>query len=122
MTEAKKKKRILVVDDHPKVLKFIEIGLKLLGFEVFCTDSGEQALNLVKTAKPDVMLLDIFMPGKNGFEVLRELRTTSRIPVIAFSASPDNQDPALRAGANDFIHKPFNPEEIARKINALLHN
>jgi two-component system KDP operon response regulator KdpE len=122
MTEPEKKKRVLVVDDHPKVLKFIEIGLKLLGFEVFCADSGEQALELVKTARPDVMLLDIFMPGKDGFTVLKELRTTSIIPVIAFSASPDNQDPALRAGANDFIHKPFNPEEVAQKINALIYN
>ncbi|MFA5308486.1 MAG: response regulator transcription factor [Dehalococcoidales bacterium] len=120
MTEPEKKKRVLVVDDHPKVLKFIEIGLKLQGFEVFCASSGVQALELVGTARPDIMLLDMFMPDKDGFAVLQELRITSTMPVIAFSASPENQDPAFRAGANDFVHKPFNPEDITRKINALL--
>jgi two-component system KDP operon response regulator KdpE len=120
MIESAKKKRVLVVDDHSKVLKFIEIDLKLRGFEVFCAGSGEQALELINSAKPDIILLDMVMPEKDGFEVLRELRTFSKIPVIAFSASPGNQDPALRAGANDFMHKPFNPEDMARKINTLL--
>jgi two-component system KDP operon response regulator KdpE len=122
MTEPEKKKRVLVVDDHPKVLKFIEIDLKLRGFEVFCAGSGEKALELVKSLKPDIVLLDMIMPEKDGFEVLREVRTISKIPVIAFSASPGNQDPALQAGASDFMHKPFNPEEMARKINTLLHS
>ena len=120
MSKTEKKKRVLVVDDQPKVLKFIEIDLKLRGFEVFCANSGEQALDLVKSAKPDIVLLDMVMPGKDGFEVLRELRATSKIPAIAFSASPGNQDPALRAGASDFMHKPFNPEDMARKIIMLL--
>jgi len=120
MIESGKKKRVLVVDDQPKVLKFIEIDLKLRGFEVFCAGSGEQALDLVKSEDPDIVLLDMVMPGKDGFEVLQELRAFSKIPVIAFSASPGNQDPALLAGANDFMHKPFNPEDMARNINALL--
>ena len=120
MIESGKKKRVLVVDDHSKVLKFIEIDLKLRGFEVFSAGSGKQALELFNSEKPDIVLLDMVMPEKDGFEVLRELRTFSKIPVIAFSASPSNQDPALRAGANDFMHKPFNPEDMARKINTLL--
>jgi DNA-binding response OmpR family regulator len=121
MTAPEKKKRVVVVDDHAKVLKFIEIDLKLRGFEVFCAGSGEQALELINSVKPDIVLLDMVMPGLDGFEVLRELRTTSRIPVIAFSASPGNEDPALHAGATEFVHKPFNPEDMARKINALLY-
>lgn len=120
MIESEKKKRVLVVDDHSKVLKFIEIDLKLRGFEVFCAGSGVQALELINSVKPDIVLLDMVMPEKDGFEVLRELRAFSKTPVIAFSASPGNQDPALRAGANDFMHKPFNPEDMARKINTLL--
>ena len=120
MIKPEKKKRVLVVDDHPKVLKFIEIDLKLRGFEVVCAGSGEQVSELFDLVKPDIVLLDMVMPGKDGFEVLRELRTISKIPVIAFSASPGNQDPALRAGASDFMHKPFNPEDMAKKINALL--
>jgi DNA-binding response OmpR family regulator len=122
MTKPEKKKRVLVVDDQPKVLKFIEIDLKLRGFEVFCASSGEQAVELIKTAKPDIMLLDMIMPGKDGFEVLRELRESLCVmPVIAFSASPGNQEPAFEAGATDFMHKPFDPEDMAKKINALLH-
>ena len=120
MIESEKKKRVLVVDDYPRVLKFIEIDLKLRGFEVFCAGSGEQALELVNSANPDILLLDMVMPGKDGLEVLRELRTFSKIPVIAFSASPGNQDPAIRAGASDFMHKPFNPEDMAKKIYTLL--
>lgn len=120
MSDTASKKRVLVVDDHAKVLKFIEIDLKLRGFQVSSAGSGEKALELVRSEGPDIVLLDMVMPGKNGFEVLRELRAFSRIPVIAFSASPSNQDPALIAGANDFMHKPFDPETMAKKINTLL--
>ncbi len=120
MTEIKKKKRVLVVDDQPKVLTFVGIDLKLRGFEVFCTDSGEKALELVNKVKPDILLLDILMPGKDGFEVLKELRAFSDLPVIAFSASLGNQDPALQAGANDFMHKPFDLDDVAHRIKALI--
>jgi two-component system, OmpR family, KDP operon response regulator KdpE len=114
------KQRILVVDDHPKLLKFIEIGLKLHGFEVKTAHSGEEALKLVESANPDILLLDIVMPGVDGLEVLGKLREFSSMPVIAFSASPENQEPALRAGANDFMHKPFDTEMMVEKIRVLL--
>jgi two-component system KDP operon response regulator KdpE len=120
MTEAEKKKRVLVVDDQPKVLTFIEIDLKLRGFEVVCAGSGEKALELVNSAKPDIVLLDMVMPGMDGFEVLKELRTFTELPVIAFSASPGNQDPAMHAGANDFMHKPFDPDDMVKRIKTLL--
>jgi two-component system, OmpR family, KDP operon response regulator KdpE len=120
MIEAGKKKRVMVVDDHPKVLTFIQIDLKLRGFDVICACSGEEALDLIISAKPDILLLDMIMPGIDGFEVLKKLRTFSQMPVIAFSASPGNQDPAMQAGANDFMDKPFNPDEMAKRIQALL--
>jgi two-component system KDP operon response regulator KdpE len=120
MSEAEKRKRVLVVDDHPKVLRFIEIDLKIRGFEVITTTSGDEALGLIKTAEPDIMLLDIIMPGVDGFEVLKKLRTFTQMPVIAFSASPGNQNDAIRLGANDFVNKPFQPEEMADRIKALL--
>ena len=120
MNKTEKKQCVLVVDDQSKVLKFIEIDLKLRGFKVITTTSGEEALGLVKSAKPDIMLLDIIMPGIDGFAVLKELRTFTKLPVIAFSASPGNQDEALRLGANDFMHKPFDPDDMARRIKALL--
>ena len=120
MTPTEKRKRVLVVDDHPKVLKFIEIDLKLRGFEVRCVGSGREALDLVRLDEPDILLLDMIMPGIDGFEMLKELRTFTDIPVIAFSASPGNQDEALRLGATDFVNKPFDPDDMARKIRTLL--
>ncbi len=114
------KRCILVVDDQPKILRFVEIDLKLRGFEVIATTSGEKALEFLKSAKPDIVLLDIIMPGIDGFEVIRRLRTFTQLPVIAFSASPGNQDEALRLGANDFMTKPFQPDEMVRRIKTLL--
>jgi two-component system KDP operon response regulator KdpE len=120
MNPEEKKQRVLVVDDQPKVLRFIEIDLKLRGFEVITTTSGSEALELVRSAKPDIMLLDIIMPGMDGFEVLKKLRNFTQLPVIAFSASPGNYHEAMRLGANDFMSKPFQADEMASKIKSLL--
>src|SRR4030042_2690932 len=120
MKTEKKKQRVLVVDDHPKVLRFIEIALRLPGFEVITTTSGSEALELVKSAKPDIVLLDIIMPGMDGFEVLKKLRDFTQLPIIAFSASPGNYHEAIHLGANDFMPKPFQSDEMVRKIKALL--
>jgi len=121
MGEEKKKQRVLVVDDYPHVLTLIETDLRLLGFEVITTTSGKEALDLVESAEPDIMLLDISMPGMNGFEVLRRLRTFTQLPVIAMSGSQSNHDDAIRLGANDFISKPFHRDDLALKIKAVLN-
>jgi two-component system KDP operon response regulator KdpE len=121
INKTEKRKRVLVVDDHPKVLRFIEIDLKLRGFEVITTTSGEEALGLVKSAKPDIMLLDVIMPGMDGFEVLKKLRAFTQLPVIAFSASSGNYNGAMQLGANDFMIKPFQPDEMVSRIRALLN-
>jgi two-component system, OmpR family, KDP operon response regulator KdpE len=120
MNKVERKQRVLVVDDHPKVLRFIEIDLKLHGYEVTTSSSGEKALELVKSGKPDIMLLDIIMPGIDGFEVLRQLRGFTQLPVIAISASSANYAGAIQLGASDFITKPFEPDEMVRRIEALL--
>ena len=117
-----KKRLVLVVDDHPKVLRFIEIDLKLRGFEVITTTSGEEALELVRSRKPDIMLLDIIMPGIDGLEVLKQLRAFSQLPVIAVSASPGERDNAMRLGAGDFVTKPFHPDDMARRIKMALNH
>ena len=120
MNNTEKKKRVLVVDDQRKVLKFMEIDLKLRGFEVITTTSGKEALELIRSANPDIMLLDIVMPEIDGFEVLRQLRAFSQLPVIAFSASIANHDEALQLGANDFISKPFKASDMISSINSFL--
>jgi CheY-like chemotaxis protein len=120
MTSLNHKKRILVVDDHPQVLKIIEIDLKLRGFEVLRAESGKKALEVIGSSKPDIMLLDMLMPDMSGFEVLTELRGYSKMPVIAFSASPENQEPAIHAGANRFVNKPFDPDDMEKIILSLL--
>ena len=111
---------VLVVDNHKEVLRFIEIDLEIRGFEVITSTSGEEALRLVDSARPNIMLLDIMIPGMGGFEVLRQLRDYSQLPVIAFSVSEDNQREALRVGATDFVKKPFYPDELADKIKCIL--
>lgn len=115
-----KQRRVLVVDDEPKVLRFIEIGLNLKGFSVLTTTSGKEALELVSSEEPDVMLLDIVMPDLNGYEVLKQLRTFSNIPVIAISASPTTHNDIIRQGADSFIMKPLDPNDIVTMINRLL--
>jgi DNA-binding response OmpR family regulator len=115
-----KKQRVLVVDDHPKVLRFIEIDLRIRGFEVITTSSGNEAVELVKSTRPDIVLLDIVMPEMDGFEVLKKLREFTQLPVIAFSASQGNCNDAIRLGANSFMAKPFQPDDMADRINSLL--
>ena len=120
MNKTERKKRVLVVDDQPKVLRFMEIDLKTRGFEVITTTSGKEALELIGSAKPDIILLDIVMPNIDGFEVLKQLRIFSRVPVIVFSASIANYDKAMRLGANSFISKPFKANDMVSRINTLL--
>ena len=117
-----KKRLVLVVDDHPKVLRFIEIDLKLHGFEVITTTSGQEAVELVKSKKPDIMLLDIVMPKVDGLQVLEQVRSFSRLPIITFSARPSERNNAIRLGADDFITKPFRPGDMLKKIETLLEN
>jgi two-component system, OmpR family, KDP operon response regulator KdpE len=115
-----KKQTVLVVDDQPQVLKFVAIDLKLHGFNVITVCSGEEAMEQIEQALPDIMLLDIIMPGMDGFEVLRRVRSFSQMPVITFSASSSNYTEAIRLGANDFINKPFQPDDMIKRIKALL--
>jgi two-component system KDP operon response regulator KdpE len=120
MEGLKARQCVLVVDDHPQVLRFVEIGLRVRGFDVITTTSGRQALEMMEEVKPDVMLLDIVMPEISGFEVLEELRAFSKVPVIVLSGSIENREEALRLGASAFVPKPFEPDEIVREISSLL--
>jgi len=116
----KAKQRVLVVDDEPGVIRFVKINLALAGFDVITTTMGEQALSLIKSGKPDIMLLDILMTPMTGFDILTELRTFSKLPVIVFTARNDIGKTAMKEGANGFIAKPFKPEELIKKIREIL--
>jgi len=114
------RKRVLLVDDEPGILKVISIKLRISGFGVITAHGGQEALNLLKTESPDIVLLDVIMPGIDGFEVLQQLRAFSKLPVIVFSARLENAQKALKLGANDFLAKPFDVEEMVKKIEKLL--
>ncbi len=113
-------KKVLLVDDEPAIVKVIGIKLRVSGFTVITASNGSEALDIVKTSQPDIMLLDIIMPGIDGFEVLKRLREVSSLPVIVFSARPENAQKARGLGANDFLSKPFDVDEMVKRIEKLL--
>jgi DNA-binding response OmpR family regulator len=112
---------ILVADDDVKILSFIRPSLRLAGYDVITATRGEEALNLAGSIKPDLMLLDILMSPMDGFEVLRKLRAVSDLPVIVISAHASAAEKAFKLGADDFLDKPFRPDELVRRINCLLN-
>ena len=114
------KRKVLLVDDEKAILKVLSIKLRISGYDVVTAPGGQEALDLVKSECPDVMLLDIIMPGLDGFGVLEKLRTFSELPVIVFSARPENAQKALSLGANDFMAKPLDVDEMVRRIETLL--
>lgn len=113
------KKQILIVDDEPGILRILEIQLNNDGYDVITTESGAEAIGLVREKNPDIVLLDILMPGMTGLEVLEDIRAFSSVPVIIFTANNKVVEEAMKLGANGSIPKPFVPEELTKKIEAL---
>lgn len=114
--------RILVVDDDPALSEMIGIVLRSEGFDpAFCAD-GAQALDAFRAAKPDLVLLDVMLPGMDGTEVCARLREESGVPVIMLTAKSDTVDvvAGLEAGADDYVVKPFNPKELVARIRTRL--
>lgn len=122
MDKDTKLRRILIVDDEERILKFLTLKLKVSGFDVVKASNGQEALEAVRSAHPDVILLDLVMPVMDGFETLHELRRFSKVPIIAFSARASAARKALSLGANDFVAKPFDPDDLLTKIRALLNH
>ena len=116
-----KKFRVLVVDDDPRILKFLEIRLKASGYEVLTAKHGREALEQVKAEEPDLLILDVLMPGIDGFETLKQVRLLSSLPVIILSAKEANTDKVkgLELGADDYLAKPFSPDELLARIEAV---
>jgi len=115
-------KRILVVDDEPRMIGFIRMNLELEGYQVIEAHNGLEALDAVRTQLPDVILLDVMMPELDGFETLRMLREFSSIPVIMLTAKGEEDDKVfgLELGADDYVTKPFGPRELSSRVKAVL--
>ncbi len=117
--------RILVVDDERDILELIKFNLEREGFEVHTVDSGEAALAQASRIDPDVMVLDLMLPGVDGTEVCRRIRSsslTAQIPIIMLTARAEDADivRGLETGADDYITKPFSPKVLVARIRAAL--
>jgi DNA-binding response OmpR family regulator len=112
---------ILIVDDEERITNFLKIKLKAAGYKVLIASDGVSALEQAQTQGPDLMVLDVLMPGMDGFETLKQLRTFSTVPVIILSARGSDVDriKGLGLGADDYLAKPFNPAELLARIEAV---
>ncbi len=120
-----KKKKILFIEDEPDQIMMISLRLERNGYEVVSSMSGEGGLKMAVGEKPDLILLDVIMPGMDGFEVCRRLRkdpVTKHIPIISTTAAgmDDVENQCLTAGADDCIRKPYDPTDLLIKIHRLL--
>lgn len=115
-------KKILVVDDEKPIADILQFNLKKEGYEVFCAYDGNEALKMVDELQPDLILLDIMLPQRDGMEVCREVRKTSEIPIIMLTAKDSEIDKVLglELGADDYVTKPFSTREIIARVKANL--
>jgi len=121
-TSTSRRRRILVVDDEPRMIHFIRLNLEHDGFEVYEATSGIKTLDQLRDQLPDLILLDVMMPDIDGFETLRLIREISNVPVIMLTAKGDEDDriQGLELGADDYITKPFSPRELVSRVRAVL--
>lgn len=116
---------VLVVDDDPGIVALVSYKLTRSGFEVDSVGDGQSAVDYVQTRRPDLVMLDVMMPGLSGLEVLERLRAnenTARLPVIMLTAMAQEGDVerGFELGADDYIVKPFSPRELIGRVNAVL--
>ncbi|MBE9508465.1 MAG: response regulator transcription factor [Chloroflexi bacterium] len=117
-----RRKLILVVDDEPRMTRFIRMNLELEGYQVVEAHNGLEALDKVRTNLPDLVILDVMMPELDGFETLETLREVSSVPVIMLTVRADEEDKVrgLELGADDYVIKPFGARELTSRVKAVL--
>ena len=115
-------KTILVVDDEPKIVKVLKGYLEQAGFRVVTAGDGQMALTTFRHEKPDLVVLDLTLPGIDGLDVCRTLRRESNVPVIMLTARAEEADKliGLELGADDYVTKPFSPREMVARVRAVL--
>lgn len=116
--------RILLVDDEPNILQFLELGLVNEGFEVQVAQDGMTAITMAKQFQPHIAIVDVMMPGMDGFEVCKMLKKTENISIIMLTAKDEVDDrvKGLMLGADDYMVKPFSFEELLARIHARIRN
>ena len=115
-------KRILVVEDESKIARLVRDYLEHAGFEVVAASDGEVALAETRRARPDLVVLDLGLPGRDGLDVARSLRRTSNVPIVMLTARGEETDRVvgLELGADDYVVKPFSPRELVARVRAVL--
>ena len=113
---------ILVVDDEPRIVQLVRDYLEHGGFTVLTASDGPAALRSARTARPDLVVLDLGLPGLDGLDVARSLRRGGEVPIIILSARTDESDKlvGLELGADDYLTKPFSPKELVARVRAVL--
>ena len=116
--------RVLVVDDEPQILRFLKPSLAAAGYEVISATTGKEALATAATRSPDIILLDLGLPDMDGKDVIRELRTWSKTPVLVLSARDRESEKieALDLGADDYVNKPFGIGELTARLRTALRH
>jgi DNA-binding response OmpR family regulator len=120
-------KKILIVDDEPDLLDFAAIRVKTFGYDVITAVDGENALTILKKTAPDLILLDVMMPGRDGYEICNEIKSDpklAKIPIVLFTAKPQQKE-RLKSNyefiaADDYILKPYEPEDLLAKIKKFM--
>src|SRR5690349_17300540 len=114
--------KILIIDDDEELCELVSEYLGGEGFDVDCVNDGESGLRKAESGEYDMAVLDVMLPRMNGFDVLKNLRKGSQLPVIMLTARGDDVDriSGLEAGADDYLPKPFNPRELAARLRAIL--
>ena len=116
------RQRVLVVDDDWRIVELLRLYLEKDGYRVLVAYDGLEALELARQVRPDLILLDLMLPGMEGLDVCRILKAETEVPIIMLSARTSDEDKlaGLETGADDYITKPFNPREVVARVRAVL--